>query len=138
VEPFPPARDWGGTFSRSHLFEIPGLRWRHSQTALAKWIEHRRAQARVPIQLDPKILETYVGQYQFETIPDRVLTVSREGGRLFVDIPRNYKSELFAESESKFFLKVRPVQLTFGKDEGQVTHMEFVSNGETLRAKKIK
>jgi CubicO group peptidase (beta-lactamase class C family) len=111
---------------------------RDSQTALAKWIEHRRAQARVSIQLDPKILETYVGQYQSETSSNRVFTVSREGRRLFVDIPRNYKSELLAESESKFFLKVRPVQLTFIKDERQATHIEVVSNGQTLRAKRIK
>jgi CubicO group peptidase (beta-lactamase class C family) len=42
---------------------------RNSQTALAKWIENRRKQARVHIQLDPKILEAYVGQYQFEEPP---------------------------------------------------------------------
>ena len=127
-------------FLRLFVFEgAEGRRCeRNSQTALAKWIKHRRAQARVPIQLDPKILEPYVGQYQLETPPNRILTVSREGSRLFVDIPRNYKSELFAKSESKFFLKVSPVQLTFIKDEGQVTHMEGVAYGQTLRAKRIK
>ena len=112
---------------------------RNSQTALAKWIEHRRSQARVPIQVDPGILESYIGQYQFEAPSTRVLTVSREGSRLFVDIPRDHKSKLFAESKSKFFLKVRPVQLTFIKEGGQVAYLEYVfANGETLRAKRIK
>ena len=65
--------------------------------------------------------------------------MSREGDRLFIDIPRNFKSELFAEAESKFFLKVRPYQLTFIKDGGQVTHFEVVADdGTTLRAKRIK
>ena len=111
---------------------------RNSQTALAKWRERRRAQARVAIPLDPGILEPYVGQYQFEAPSTRVLTVSREGGRLFVDIPWGHKSELFAESESKFFLKVRPIQLTFVKEEGRVTHLEHVfANVPPVRVKRI-
>ena len=110
---------------------------RNSQTALTKWIEDRRAHARVAIQLDPEILEAYVGQYRFETF-SVILTVTREGNRLFVDIPKNGKSELFAESGSTFFLKIRPLQMTFIKDEGQITHMEVVEYGETWRANKIK
>ncbi|HWT00887.1 MAG TPA: serine hydrolase [Pyrinomonadaceae bacterium] len=111
---------------------------RNSQTALAKWIEHRRKNARKSVRLDPKILEAYVGQYQYETVPERILTVSREGDRLFIDIPRNFRSELFAESESKFFLKTRPLQMTFVKDASQVAYMEVVGYGEPLRAKRIK
>jgi len=110
---------------------------RDSQAALTKWIEHRRASARVAVQVDSQVLEAYVGQYRFETFP-RTITITREGGRLFVDIPANDKSEVFAESESKFFLKTRPMQMTFAKDEGQVTHLEFVDNGEPLRAKRIR
>jgi len=106
--------------------------------ALAKWREERRKQARVAIQVDPKILEAYVGQYHFDAPINQTLTVSREGDRLFVDIPRNYKAELFAESESKFFLKIRPIQMTFVRAEGRVAYMDFVQYGETLRAKKIK
>jgi hypothetical protein len=59
-------------------------------------------------------------------------------GRLFINWPRNFKSELFAESESRFFFKVRPFQLIFSKDGTQVTYMEFVSVGETIRLKRIK
>lgn len=112
---------------------------RNSQTALAKWIEHRRKNVRKSIRLNPKILEAYVGQYQYETPPNRIFTVRLEGNRLFVDIPRNHKSELFAESESKFFLKIAPRQLIFIKDKGQVTRVDVViDDRETLRAKRIK
>src|SRR5690349_21924892 len=39
---------------------------RKSQMSLAKWRDERRKQARVVIQVDPKILEAYVGQYHFD------------------------------------------------------------------------
>jgi hypothetical protein len=64
--------------------------------------------------------------------------VSREGARLFVDIPKDFRSELFAESKSKFFLKIAPRQLIFIKDKGQVTRADLViGDGETLRAKRV-
>ena len=112
---------------------------RHSQAALARWRADRRKQARVPVQLDPKILDAYVGQYQFETPPNRILGVTREGNRLFIEIPKNFKSELFAESESRFFLKTTRIQVTFVKAEGQVTHFVALANdGYTVKAKRIK
>jgi CubicO group peptidase (beta-lactamase class C family) len=111
---------------------------RNSQMALSKWREERRKQAHVVIQVDPKILEAYVGQYYFEAPVNQTLTVTREGSKLFVDIPLNQKTEMFAESESKFFLKIRRIEMTFIRTEGKVTHMDFLQNGETLRAKKIK
>jgi hypothetical protein len=83
------------------------------------------------------VLEAYVGQYKFETF-DRILTVTQDGARLFVDIPRKYRSELFPESEPKFFLKTYPdVQITFEKDGRQATHLDYIENGETLHAKRI-
>jgi CubicO group peptidase (beta-lactamase class C family) len=112
---------------------------RNSHTALMKWIEHRRKTARKSVRLDPKILEAYVGQYQYEKPPNRIVTVSREGDRLFANIPKDYQSELFAESESKFFLKTFRFQITFSKVGKQVTYMEVAAEGGlTLRAKRIK
>jgi hypothetical protein len=111
---------------------------RTSQTALATWREQRRAQARVAIQLDPAVLERDVGTYQFEPPPHDIHTVSREGNRLFIDWPKEFKSELFADSQSTFFMKVSPVQLRFIENEGQVTQIEFLTGGNTLHMKKIK
>ena len=111
---------------------------RNSQRALAKWIENRQKNARKPVRLNPDILEAYVGQYQYETQPDRIVTVSREGDRLFANIPGNFRSELFAESESKFFLKIAKRQVVFVRDGKQVTHFDLIGEGWTVRAKKIK
>jgi hypothetical protein len=93
---------------------------------------------RAVIQVDPKILETYVGQYNFDPPVNQTLTVTREGSKLFVDIPIDEKTELFAESETKFFLKITAIEMIFIRTEGQVTHMDFLQNGKTYRAKKIK
>lgn len=109
----------------------------NSQTALTKWVEHRRANARVSIRVDPQILEAYVGQYQAEWPPYRVIIVSREGERLFVNIPANSRSEVFGASELEFFLKIRLLQMKFVKNEEKVTHIEFEEYGEVVRAKKI-
>jgi CubicO group peptidase (beta-lactamase class C family) len=109
---------------------------RNAQAELARWVEHRRAIAPVAIRLDPKVLESYVGQYQFETLGNRIFTVTREGDRLFVTLPS--KTELFPESESKFFLKTRSYKFVFTKADGQAARMEIVEGGESYRSKRIK
>lgn len=111
---------------------------RNSQTALAKWIEQRKAKGRVAVRVDPNILEAYVGQYQFETLDNRIFTITREGDRLFITHPTGSKLELFAESESRFFLKIRPYQLIFTKGEGQTAQLEIVEGDETFLSKRIK
>ena len=108
---------------------------RNSQTELAKWIEQRRAKGRVAVRLDPNILEAYVGQYQFETLDNRIFTIMRESDRLFVAYPEGFKIELFAESESRFFLKIRPYQFVFTKGEGQTAQLEIVEGGEIFHSK---
>jgi CubicO group peptidase (beta-lactamase class C family) len=107
-----------------------------SHTAALKWLETRRAQARTAVKVNPKIYDAYVGQYQLR--PERFFTVSEEGDRLFIDVPRYFKSELFPLSEVRFFLKTADLELTFIKDDkGQVTQLEIPDNAQKLVAKKI-
>ena len=111
---------------------------RSSLTELAKWIEQRKAKGHVAVRVDPNILEAYVGQYQFETLDNRIFTITREGDRLFVTQTKGSKTELFAESESRFFLKMRPYQLVFTKGEGQTAQLEIVEGEKTYHSKRIK
>ncbi len=108
-----------------------------SHTAAAKWLEQRRASARSSIRVSPEILEPYVGRYQAEWAPDRILKVSRAGERLFINLPENTLSELFAEAEATFFMKIRPYQIIFRSDESRVTQLEIVFGAETYRANRI-
>jgi CubicO group peptidase (beta-lactamase class C family) len=90
---------------------------------------------RKAVQLDPKILDAYVGRYALS--PETIFTIVREGNRLLGRVPDQDAFELFAESEAKFFLKVADAQITFVKDErGRVTHLIFHQGGD-VEAKKI-
>jgi CubicO group peptidase (beta-lactamase class C family) len=110
---------------------------RLSHAAVVKWLGGRRARARQAVKLDPAIYENYVGAYELN--PGRTFTVSREGDRLFIDVPRGSKSEMFAESKTKFFLKAPAAQLEFVKDEkGKVTGLEIRANEQKLSAKKLR
>jgi CubicO group peptidase (beta-lactamase class C family) len=108
-----------------------------SHAAMMRWLERRRQRARTAIKLDPKVYAAYVGEYEFN--PTRTFVVTREGDRLFINLPRGNKSEMFADAEAKFFLKRDDAVIKFVKGEkGEVVRIEIEVNGETLSAKKVK
>lgn len=84
------------------------------------------------------MIESYVGQYQFEKLDDRIFTITRDGGRLLFTGPNGPTMELFGESDAKFFLKIRPYLLIFTKAEGQRPQLEIVEGNETFHSKRIK
>ena len=93
---------------------------------------------RVAIPVAAAILDTYAGEYQLT--PAIVATVTSEGGKLMIQIAGQPKLELFAETETNFFLKTVDAQVSFVKDEtGKVTQMLFKQGGGSgIPAKKIK
>jgi CubicO group peptidase (beta-lactamase class C family) len=105
---------------------------------ISRWLDGRRNSARKEIKLDPKIFEKYSGEYDVE--PGLMITISREGDKLFFQSTTNpAKAELFAQAETKFFLKVRDLYLTFVKDgNGETTGLEIVFRGQRLNAKRIR
>ncbi len=87
--------------------------------------------------MDGKILETYVGEY--EVTPEFTFSVTKEQDRLFLQAPEQEKLEMFAETETKFFLKVNDAQFEFVKDDsGNVTKAIMNQGGRQADAKKIK
>lgn len=83
------------------------------------------------VLVDPGVLESYVGTY--EMTPAFKIAVTREGSQLFVQATGQPRFEIFAESESEFFLKVVDARITFLKD-GLILHQ----NGMDQKAKKVK
>src|SRR5262245_34384429 len=110
---------------------------RATHAAVMKWLDGRRARARVAIKVDPKTYDAYVGQYELN--PQRTFTASREGDRLIMDFARGEIAELFPEAEGKFFTKGWDIHVTFGKDaNGKVTHLDIVVDGRpSRRAKRV-
>ena len=111
---------------------------KNSQAAAKKWIAYRRASGKVAIKVSPKVLESYVGEYQFETLGNRIFIVTREGDKLLVQEPPGLRFEVLAESETKFFLKDRTWTLVFSKQEGQPAQLKIVEGKASFASKRIK
>ncbi|HMV48477.1 MAG TPA: serine hydrolase [Blastocatellia bacterium] len=92
--------------------------------------------AQTEIKVESKVLDAYVGEY--ELTPAFKLTITNENGQLMMHPTGQPKFELYAESETKFFLKVIEAGVTFVKnDKGEVTHL-ILHQGGDKQAKKIK
>ncbi|MFC2163554.1 serine hydrolase [Acidobacteriota bacterium] len=89
------------------------------------------------ISVDQKVLDTYAGKY--ELMDEIILDITSEGGKLFVQIATQPKTELLAETETKFHVKGTDYDLNFVTDgKGVVTHLEFEGGGTTIKAEKLK
>jgi len=89
------------------------------------------------VKVDPKILDSYVGEYQLG--PTFTITITSEDGKLMAQATGQEKFELFPTSETDFYLKVVPASVTFVKDaEGKVTELVLTQNGRKGTAKKIR
>ena len=106
--------------------------------AFAIAAQDAKAAPRKEAKISPKVLTAYVGEYQMG--PDRVLTLTLENGSLWGQPTEQQKRQLFAESDTKFFLKDLDVQITFQKDaKGKVIGMVMDQAGRPQRElKKIK
>ena len=94
-------------------------------------------EGRYPIAASPKetqvgaaVLERYVGEY--EMTPAFKIAVTRDGARLFIQATGQPRVEIFAQSESEFFLKVVDARITFLTD-GLILHQ----GGMDQKAKKV-
>ncbi len=110
-----------------------------ARTAVNEWLDARAARAEPTITLDEAVLASYAGEYQVGE--KRTQTVTREGTRMFIDIPRKDRSEMFASPKGDFFFKVAtPTRVRFLKEGASVTGLEFTfgEGEEPIRAKKIR
>lgn len=123
-------------FIRNNKGEVEKLVTK-SRTAIESWSKTNKAfPSEDGIKLDGKILESYVGVY--EVSPDFKFTVSREKDRLFVAPTGQEKFEIFAESETKFFLKINDAQMEFMKDgSGKVNKVMITQGGRKTDAVRI-
>ena len=81
------------------------------------------------------MLAKYAGKY--ELAPSIEVTVTVEDGRLMSQITGQPEVQLFAESETKFFLKVVDAQVEFFTDTGgAVTYLEIHQAGQNAKAMK--
>jgi CubicO group peptidase (beta-lactamase class C family) len=109
----------------SNFANAPMAKIRKDLAAILFGEEYELPEIREIARVDPAIYDTYVGKYELEN--EDVITVIKENDRLFAEtlsFPTRF--EIFPESETKFFLKIREgVAMTFVKDgNGEVK--EFI------------
>jgi CubicO group peptidase (beta-lactamase class C family) len=93
------------------------------------------AKERKEITVSPKILADYVGSYELS--PGFIMVVTFENGQLMTQATGQPKVPIFAESETKFFLKVVDAQLEFFRNQkGEVTHLVLHQGGRDIKALK--
>lgn len=88
------------------------------------------------VSLDPARLDDFTGRFLVN--PDRVLTITRENGKLFAEPTQAPKVELFAISEREFIRTDAKVQYDFQKSAaGTVEAIKIHFNGTTSEARRI-
>ncbi len=119
-------------FDRSPLDDI-----RKAALHYALGEDYEPLSERKAITLAPAVLDRYVGRYQLEG--DDILTITREGGKLFGQSTKSPKIEMFAESGSMFFLRIVPIKISFDKnDKGEVFQAVIHEGSKKTPAKRIK
>lgn len=104
--------------------------------AIALGLPYELPRERVEIKVDSKILDSYVGRYEFS--PTLSITISREGEGLVVQLTGQSKLQMFPESETKFFLRAVDAQISFVKDaDGRVTDLILHQGGRDQKAKRL-
>jgi len=111
-------------------------------TAISAINLSRSARAQQPqhseIKIDAKLFDQYVGQYSFVDDPEFILSFWREGEEFFMQPTNQGRIEIFAESETKFFLMIIEAQATFVFDAGgRVAGVVWRQNGIDNQANKI-
>jgi hypothetical protein len=84
----------------------------------------------------PQVLDSVVGLYDYG--PLGILTVTREGDRLFAQLASQPRLEIFPRSENEFFWKAVDAQVTFIRDpNGKVIEAIHHQNGGTRHAPRL-
>jgi hypothetical protein len=110
---------------------------RNGQWRLLQAQATRLAPERNPVSLDPKLLDSFLGKYQFG--PNAIASVTREGDSLKWRGGNRMPVTLVPLSETHFFAKETETEMMFVKNEkGQVAEVVLrVGSCQDSKAKKI-
>jgi 3-oxoadipate enol-lactonase len=99
---------------------------------LAPFVDLQERQA-VNVPLD--VLHAYTGLYK---AGQAIVTIEQEGGHLTMQLPGQAVFPLFAESQTKFFLKIADIQIEFAKDSaGKINRAVIYQDGEAIKAPRM-
>lgn len=88
------------------------------------------------VTVEDAVLATYVGVY--ELAPNFTITITQTGTQLFGQATGQNKFELFAKSNTEFFLKVVTAQIVFSAKDGKVDSLTLYQGGKEMLGKRLK
>ncbi len=95
----------------------------------------KRIEESTAVEVPESVLDGVVGRYDYS---GAVMTVTREGKRMFAQLTGQPRLEIYPKSETEFFWKVVPAQVTFVKDsQGKVTKAIHEQGGQKLEAPRL-
>lgn len=113
--------------------DLPG---RRIDEAEARRIEQQQPKQHKEAAVDPKVFDGLSGRYQLNKT--FILTITREGDRLFAQATNQPKLQIFPEGARDYFYKVVDAQLTFDTDDqGRARSLVLHQNGLDLPAPRI-
>ncbi|KRA99620.1 transcriptional regulator [Devosia sp. Root685] len=100
------------------------------------WRRYEQNRPRTEVPVDHSVYEDYAGCYQLKDGPYYIVTA--KDGRLFTRVVGQSDIEIFPESETEFFMKALPVQVTFARDaDGLVNSLTHHQNGVEIPAGRV-
>jgi CubicO group peptidase (beta-lactamase class C family) len=83
------------------------------------------------VRVVPTVFDNYVGEYELAERPGFILSVTRDGDHFYSQATGQSRIEIFASSDSDFFLKVVDAQLSFHRDaDGTVSRLTLHQHGD--------
>jgi hypothetical protein len=96
-----------------------------------------QARLRTAIEVDPGLFDRYVGYYELH--PRSIVTISREGDKLFAQLTGGPKRRLLAASEREYFYKFIPAQQFIFVVQGEepATALILHQSGRELPSRRV-
>jgi len=124
-------------FNRDHSGKIVSAALNERGTISQMKKTDKQVESKKEMTLAEAVLDRYIGEYQLA--PGFTVTFTREGNRLFTQATGQPRFEIFAQSETKFFLKVVEAQVEFIADpDGKVNTIILYQGGARTEGKRIK
>lgn len=103
-----------------------------ANTDTAAWKRYEQTRPRTEITVDDSALANLPGVYRFED--GSHCQILLEGGKLYLQLRGQPRVELFAESDTIFFIKVVPAQVSFELKGGGVEKLVLHQHGLEMEA----
>jgi len=103
--------------------------------AIGKEINKKPPAENKEITVDKTVLKQYIGAYELQSGFNLVMTV--EDGKLYALATGQPKNQLFAKSQTRFFLKVVSAEVEFIKDDsGKYSSCILYQGGQEMKGKR--